>query len=160
MTETTPNRRWPWGKILLFVSLAFNLLIVGLIAGAMLGGPRGSDRNPLLRDLGYGPFISALPREDKIAITKAMREKGGSIRETRAELRRQFQAFLTALRTEPFDRAEVERLITDQRSRIGERMTLGQSLLLERIEMMSEADRAAYADALEDAIKRRRPPRR
>ena len=154
-TLSKPPRRL--GRIVLFLSLAFNLLIVGLVAGALLGGPRDRDRAPALRDLGFGPFVQALPRADRAAMGRAIKREAGSFRENRAELRRQFEAFLTALRAEPFDAAEVARLITDQQSRIGERQALGQRLLLERIEAMSASQRAAYADALDKSLRRRSP---
>lgn len=159
MTDVTPAPKPPRrrGRILLFISLAFNLLIVGLVAGAMLGGPRDRDRAPALRDLGFGPFVHALPRADRAAMGRAIKRDAGSFRENRVALRRQFEAFLAALRADPFDAAEVGRLIADQQSRIGERQALGRRLLLERIEAMSAAQRAAYADALDKALHRRSP---
>ena len=142
-----------WGKILLFVSLAFNLLVVGLVAGALIGGPRDRDRNPVLRDLGFGPFVWALPREDQKALRDAMRGEEGSFRENRARIRSQFEAILTALRADPYDPAEVERLVVAQQDRISERQTLGKRILLDRIEVMSPAERVAYADKLATALK-------
>ena len=162
MTDPTPTpqmqagkRRMPWGKIVLFSSLALNLLIVGLVAGKMLGSGRDRDRNPLLGEIGYGPFVHALPRADKAAMTEALKREAGSFRDNRMEIRRQFEAFLEALRADPFDAALVAKLITDQRSRIGERQALGQKLLLERIESMTASERSEYADALGHMLRRR-----
>lgn len=152
-TAKTPRR---WGRILLIGSLAFNLLIVGLIAGTLLSGPRDRDRNPLLRDLGFGPFVHALPRRSKIELTEALKREAGSLRDNRAELRRHFEAFLAALRADPYEPDETARLIADQRGRIGERQAIGQALLLEHIATMSAEERAAYADALDSALRRPR----
>jgi len=160
MTQTSPKTPRRWGRIVLVISLGFNLLIVGLVAGAMLGGPRDRDRNPLLRDIGFAPFVQALPRADKQAITAALKRDAGSFRENRAKLRHQFDAFLEALRADPLDAAHVAKLMSLQRSRIGERQHLGQTLLLERIEAMSVEDRRAYADALGKMLKRRGKPHR
>jgi len=154
----TPKKR-PWGKIVLFVSLALNLAVVGLVAGAFLKGPHGRDGSPVLRDLGFGPFVYALPRRDKDAMGEALKREAGSFRENRNILRRQFEDFLTALRADPFDAAEVARLIADQRGRIGERQKLGQRLLLERIEAMSASERADYADELDNLLRRRKDRR-
>ncbi|MDJ0824646.1 MAG: periplasmic heavy metal sensor [Rhodobacter sp.] len=154
-----PRKRRRWGKVVLFVSLAFNLLVVGLIAGAILSGPRDRDRNPLLRDLGFGPYAQALPAYDKIALTRALRREAGAFRENRAVLRQQFEAFLAALRAEPYDHAEVTRLVTSQQDRIQDRQRLGRDLLLERIAAMDAAERAAYADALDKSLRRRKPNR-
>ena len=160
MTDSSPKTPRRWGRIILVISLAFNLLIVGLVAGAMLGGPRDRDRNPLLRDIGFGTFVQALTRADKHAMTEALKRDAGSFRENRTKLRHQFDEFLNALRADPFDPAEVSRLMVQQRSRIGERQQLGQTLLLERIEAMSLEDRRAYADSLSKMLKRRGKPRR
>ena len=115
--NTKTTRRW--GRILLIGSLALNLLIIGVVAGSFLGGPRDRDRNPLLRDLGFGPFVHALPQRSKRELTDALKREAGSLRDNRAELRRHFEAFLAALRADPYDPQEVARLIADQRSRIG-----------------------------------------
>ncbi len=154
----TPGQKPPrsWGKILLFVSLAFNLLVVGLVAGVLIGGPRDRDRNPALRDLGFGPFVWALPREDQRALREAMRGAEGSFRENRTRIRSQFEAILTALRAEPYDPSEVERLVVAQQDRISERQALGKRILLDRITVMSPDERVAYANKLAEALQRGR----
>ncbi|MCG6903710.1 MAG: periplasmic heavy metal sensor [Rhodobacter sp.] len=157
-TPPPPPRPRRLGRIVLFVSLAFNLLIVGLVAGAMLRGNHGHDRGrpEVLRALGFGPFVSALPRADRDALGEAIKREAGSFRENRKMLRGQFEALLAALRADPFDAEEALRLIDAQQSRIGERQAIGQRLLLERINAMSAAQRAEYADALDRALTRRR----
>ena len=84
MTDQAPDtvKKRPWIKIILFASLAFNLLIVGLVVGTVMGGPRDRDKNPILRDLGFGPFVQALDRSEKRALTDAMKQQSGSFRRT------------------------------------------------------------------------------
>ena len=154
-TPVVPKPRRRWGKLVLFVSLALNLAVVGMVAGAFLGGPHDRDGSSALRDLGFGPFVYALPREDKREIDVALKREAGSFRDNRAEIKRQFEGFLAALRADPFDNAEVERLIGDQRSRIGERQRLGQRLLMERIRAMDARKRGDYADKLDSLLRRR-----
>lgn len=160
MSELNPVPKAPrrWGKIVLFVSLAFNLLVVGLVAGTMLGVKR--DRSPVMGDLGFGPFVHALPRADRSEIARAIKREAGSFRENRIALRLQFEEILAALRATPFDASELARLIAGQQSRIGERQEMGQRLLLERIDAMNADQRAAYADALDNALRRRQPRRK
>lgn len=155
-----PVKRRPWGKIVLFLSLALNLLIIGLVLGAVSGGPRDRDRSPALRDLGYGPFVQALARSDRQALSAAIRAESGSLRENRAALRAQFEAILGALRADPFDAEAFNTLVVDQRSRVSERVQIGQDLLLKQIAQMTPDDRAAYADALDKSLKRRGKPGR
>lgn len=153
-TSKTPRRSWPWLKITLFVSLAVNLMILGLVAGTVLGKKPG-ERTTMLRDLGYGPFISALPREDRREIGQEIRDREGSFRKNRAEFRREFEAFLTVLRSDPLDEAALRQAVERQRGQVTDRMALGQALLLEQIRDMTPDARAAYADELDKLFKRR-----
>jgi len=158
--KETPNtdakKRWPWLKIVLFASLALNLLVVGLIAGAALGkGPH--NRSPGLSALGFSPFVRALPRADRDAIAEAFKQKSGSFQDNRRALRREFDAFLTSLRAETIDEAELRRLIESQGKRVTERRGLAQELVIERIVAMTPEARAEFADELDKAFKRRGP---
>ena len=148
----TPKRRW--GRVVLFVSLALNLLVAGVVAGALLGGPRDRDRDPALRDLGFGPFVSSLSRSDRAALRDGLRREAGALRENRAAMRAQFEELLTLLRAEPYDHAAVRAHVEGQHTRISERVTLGRQLLLERIEAMAPEERGAYADKLDEALRR------
>ena len=156
MTDQAPDtvKKRPWIKIILFASLAFNLLIMGLVVGTVMGGPRDRDKNPILRDLGFGPFVQALDRSEKRALTDAMKQQSGSFRENRAEIRKDFEGFLAALRAQPFDVEAARALVTRQRSRILERQAIGQGLLLDRIAAMDAETRKAYADRLDEMLRR------
>ncbi len=154
-TPNGPRKRLGRTKIVLIVSLAVNLLVVGIVAGALLAGSHHRDRTAL-RGLGYAPFVRALPDEDRMALHEALERDADSFRDNRAELRAQFEAFLTALRSDPFEAEEVERLFAEQRDRILERQLLGQGALLERIAAMSPEGRIAYADELDRKLKRRK----
>jgi len=143
------------GRVVLFVSLALNLLVAGLVLGAVVHDHRDRDRNPALRHLGFGPFVDALPRSDRRALLLSMRREAGSFRENRAALRQLFEEFLVVLRDESFDADRVRDLIRAQRDHIGSRQALGEDLLLERLQMMSPEQRAAYADRLEKKLRKR-----
>jgi uncharacterized membrane protein len=101
--ERSPGRapRWVW--VLLVVSLAGNLLLIGLIAGAawfryQVGGSS-------LGSGGAFGFIRALPKERRDALRQASREQIAGLRplwQTVREARREAQRALTA---EPFDAA-------------------------------------------------------
>ncbi|MDF0602887.1 periplasmic heavy metal sensor [Psychromarinibacter sp. C21-152] len=156
----TTRRRGIW-RIVLIASLGLNLLIAGLVLGAVLHGPPDRDGRPELHDLGFGPFVSALPQADREALGEALKREEGSFRERRTALRREFQAFLAALRAEPYDHGAVERIVTSQQEEVFESQRLGRALLLERIAEMNGAQRADYAEALERGVRRwHRPPHR
>lgn len=157
VTPSDPDRRKnrvSWRTIVLVVSLGLNLLILGLIVGAMLGGgPR--DRNPALRDAGYGPFARALSREDRRAIASEMKRQEKPFLDNRRALRRDFETFLALLRADTLDATALETTITRQRARVSERQRLASLLLLDRIVAMTPEQRLAYADRLDRLLKRR-----
>ena len=160
MNETasqTPKRR-RWLMPLLLISLAVNLLVIGAIAGAMLSpdGPRrhGGEDQRALRGVVGEPFLRALPADQRRALVRDAVANRDRVRESRASLQKRLDAFLAALRTEPFDAEEVARLLADQRRAAIGRQELGEELLLKRLAGMSAEERAAYAERLEDRLKR------
>lgn len=154
MADTaTPKPAAPrWMRILLVVSLAFNLLILGLVLGAVLrGGPH--DRR-IARDMGGAPFVMALAPADRAALIGEFHAEPGSLREDRRLLRERFHALLAALRAERFDRKAVQDLLAAQRGAAADRQAVGERLLLDRLEAMAPEARAAYADRLEHSLRR------
>ncbi len=154
--EQTPKRR-RWIMPLLLVSLAFNLLIVGAIVGRTLSpdGPRFRDRvEGPARSLIGEPFIRALSQEDRRALLADLRNDGPRIRETREGLRQRFEAFLTALRADPFVAEDVTRLLQEQQAVAAGRQELGVILLVRRYQEMSVEERTAYAERLEKSLRK------
>lgn len=156
----TPNappkaRRWLWPVLVL--SLALNLLIVGIVAGSVFSskGPRGRDN---LRPPGVigAPFFQALPKEERRAILSDIARNDDRIKETRESLRARFEAFLTAVRADPFVPDDVAAVLSEQRVTAVKRQEIGEELLLKRLESMSAEERASYADSLEKSLKRLR----
>ena len=139
-------------RIALGVSVAVNLLILGLVAGALLrdGGPR----ERLVRDLDFGPFTEALSPEDRDALRRAYVARSPDLGGMRQEMRSDLEAFLAALRAEPFDPAALARVMENQQGRMARRIELGQDLLLERLTAMDGRERGAFADRLERRLRR------
>jgi uncharacterized membrane protein len=160
MTDTPPAPRTP-GKVkaLLIVSLALNLLVVGLVAGAWLrdGRPGGRDRDP-----GFGPFGEALSDTDRRELRRAFMARMPEMRENRTALKADMQGVLDALRADPFDAAALSSAMDAALSRMAGRIEVGQELLVDRITAMDAAERTAFADRLETALERgpRRGPDR
>lgn len=155
--ETPPKAQRRWVMPVLFLSLAVNLLIAGLVAGAFLSpdGPRksGGDDQRYIRGVLGEPFFRVLPPAERRAMVRDVMANREQFREGREALRARVQGFLAALRAESFDRAEVERLLMEQRQAASRRQDFGEGLLLDRLENMTPAQRAAYADALEEKLK-------
>ncbi len=158
MTETPAPTSKPrrWLMPLLIVSLGVNLLIAGMVAGSWLSpdGPRNRDEGSrAIRGVLGEPFFRALPADQRRQMAREVMGDRERFREGREALRARFESFLTALRAESFDRAELQRLLAEQRKAAVRRQDFGEALLLDRLEAMTQAERVAYADALEDRLK-------
>ena len=106
MTDTGPSaaapRRWPrWKGILLVVSLALNLLVVGIVATAAvrhrLAPPPGTSQATVLS------YARTLPDPRRRDLWEATRAERTALRPYRAELRRARDEVRKTLVAEPFD---------------------------------------------------------
>jgi hypothetical protein len=155
-----------WLKAALVASLALNLAVAGIVAGALLGERRDQRRLPpaeAARELGLGPYTRALELADRRALGTAVRERlrtAGGPRAIRAEIRQDFAQVLAAIRADPFDADRVAALIAAQAARAEARRDLGAALLVERLAEMDAERRAAYADRLEAGLRRFARPAR
>lgn len=147
-----------WTRVLLFTSLAINLLVVGMVAGAFIrsgGGPgRMVDEGSVLRDMGYGPYGQALTPEERRAMRRAVERKAKDLATNREALRQQMQTLLEALRKQPYDPAVVHAIVTQQQTRLKERWDIGRDLLLGHIDAMTDAEREQYAKRLARIVRR------
>lgn len=150
----TKKRRWIMP--LLIFSLAINLLVAGLVVGAFLSpdGPHkgGPENQRAIRGVLGEPFFRALPGPQRRAMVQDIVGKREQIREGREALRERVERFLVALRAENFNRTELARLLSEQREAAIRRQSLGETLLLDRLEAMAPEERSAYADALEKRL--------
>ena len=150
-TPTPPRRRWV-GPVLI-LSLALNLLVVGIVVGAFA---RSGDRHSgPARSLIGEPFVRALDRDDRRAFLREMAGNRDSLRANRTDLRARLEALLTTIAADEFDRDAVAMILAEQRQLAVRRQDIGETLLLDRLETMSAGERRAYAERLEQAFRRR-----
>ncbi len=151
-----PRPRAPrWMRWTLIASLALNLAVLGLVVGAAVNHMSGdSPRPPSVRSLDLGAYSAALSPEDRRALRETFRAEWPGLRQMRTSQAETTAAILTALRADPFDAAAVRARLADQQTRMAEGLNLGQRLLLERLEAMTPAERAAFADRLEERLTR------
>jgi uncharacterized membrane protein len=140
-------------KVLLAVSLAINLGVLGLVGGAALRGA-GDRGRPDVRDIGFGPFTEALSPQDRQELRGAFLRDGGNPRAMRQMMRSQVGTLLQVLRSEPLQEADLRAVFSQFQQRWQERLDLGQRLLADRIIAMSPDDRARFADRLEEVMAR------
>lgn len=149
-TPPVPSRRGL--KIALAVSVALNLAVLGVVAGAVLHG--GPMRDQMVRDLGFGPFAEALTEADRTALKRAFLKRSPGLRDLRETMRQDMANVLAALRADPFDPAAFQTALSAQVGRLTGQMKLGQDLLAERVDAMTAPERLAFADRLETSLRR------
>jgi uncharacterized membrane protein len=147
-----------WVKVVLVLSLAANLLVAGMMLGAVMGRDRhfdrGETRTGMPREFVRTPFLAALDPDDRRAVGRALMRDAGPLRENRAELRERFERLLAALRAEPFDRAAVEALLEEQRLAGARRLEIAEVVLLDHLEALPPEGRRDYADRLDRSLRR------
>ncbi|MEZ5796330.1 MAG: periplasmic heavy metal sensor [Paracoccaceae bacterium] len=150
-TRSSPSGRPGRGiKIALAISVALNLLVVGLTVGAVLRGGPGHDRS----DLGMGPLSEALSREDRRALRKDFLDRHPDIRGDRQAMKADFDVLLAALRAEPFDPLALDAALAQISARNAELLSSGRDLVALRLKAMDPEARAAFADRLEEKLGR------
>jgi uncharacterized membrane protein len=150
-----PKPPFRWGRAVLFVSLALNLAVAGVVGGTVLGR-FGHDRNNLVaRDIGFGLFNEALTPQDRKALRGAYVRAVPDIKSERAKMRGDLKAILAALRADPFDVDALETALDTGSARLAARQAQGQVVILDYLQNLSNAQRADLADRLENSLKRR-----
>lgn len=140
-----------WLRILLFASLAVNLLVVGLAVGVMRHGPPSAKLAH--GDPFGGPYLRAMEKDDRREIYTSLR-KDGEGRRSRDDVRAEFNEVIAALRAVPYQAERAEAIILGQFNDIQSRAQSGTDAMLARMRNMSDEARQAYADRLEEALKR------
>ncbi|WP_195820774.1 periplasmic heavy metal sensor [Roseobacter sp. MH60115] len=143
-------------KVILGLSLALNLAVVGLIAGTALR--HGDEKRGGPRSAGFGayglPYMIALPREERRSVIQAVRAgKKGDLPD-RAARRALYLEALTALRASPFDAQALSDVVTRQAQTTIRVQQVAQDAWLEVVANMSDAERAAYAEEIEEVLRR------
>lgn len=132
-------------KIALVISVAFNLLILGVVVGALFHLRDG--QGPRLRGLGpMTPFVVALDDDLRDSVRAELRQGDG---DDRTELRTRFASVIDVIRAEPFDSTRLEEVFARQRTAANESQQAGEAVLIQAIAGMGAAERTAYADKLQ-----------
>jgi uncharacterized membrane protein len=156
MADTTvETRKVPlWVKLLLGLSLALNLAVLGLVGGVAmrLGGMPGGPAA-----INYAiPYMRALPKENRGEIGKRMRAdaRDGKLPK-RQESRRAYGEMIALLSAETWD-ADAARAVLDGQSEHTRLIQIAaQAHWFDQIAGMSVAERQAYAQRLREVLEKR-----
>ena len=152
MADPQPRRLW---RVILVVSLAVNVAVLGAVGGLMLrstgekGPPRGFD-------VGLGPIGRALDQEDRRAIGHAVRDASGRDASRAADAAR-FDALVAALRSDPWSEADLDAALNAPVELNTRMRDTALTVLKSRLQEMTLQDRLKIADRmLEDRKSRGR----
>lgn len=94
--------RWMW--IALVISVALNLLVVGVVAAAMFHfRSRGWDR-----EAGFANYVSSLPAERRTVMSELLEAQRTALRPLRRQSRAARAQVRGSLTNEPFDRTKLD----------------------------------------------------
>lgn len=134
-------------KIALLVSLAANLMVAGLVVGALMR-PHHRVGHAMQQGATFAPYIEALPRADRRAMRVEMFRLRPELVDLRTARRAEMAEFARIVATEPFDPAAAARLIDARLAEGAGRLSAARDLLLDRLAGMPPQTRRAYGARL------------
>lgn len=140
-------------KIILAISLALNLAVVGVVVGNALDGDRRGGPS-MARDLAFGPFHEALSGADRRALAKILIAKSPAMRDARKMMEADLTQVLAALQADPFDPAALEAAFAAQNARSSANFGVAQAAIRDFLVQMSPEARAEFATRLQDGLGR------
>lgn len=152
-----PRRLW---KVIFVLSLALNVAIVGVVIGTTWRFQDKPPRPTLRVPESSSIYLRALDNSHRRELGRKLRRSDGTLKNVRAEITQGFEQAIAVLRAEPFDSDAFEQVMQAHSTRAEMRMQEARSILLNHLIALSAAERAAYADRLEQALrggKQRKP---
>ena len=135
------SRPWRWG---LGASIALNLFLVALVAGHLLGHPRGGRRMaPVMR---IDSLAATLPAPDGDKLRAALQARSGDISAAVDRFRAAQDKVRAVLRSEPFDPAALKQAMAESQDRHLAMEAAIQDLIAGAAGEMSAAGRAKLAE--------------
>ncbi|MFT7492832.1 MAG: putative membrane protein [Alteromonas macleodii] len=139
-------------RVVLIGSLALNLLIIGVATGVAISGGRPGAGQRF--DLTVSPLTRAMEGARKDAVRDVLRNSGVFEHDHRSGMQRDMNALLATLKVDEFDEVAFRAVLMRQRDRFrsGQETVLG--AVSAQIDDMSTSERAAFADRLEEQMRR------
>ena len=150
-TSKKPRRLW---KFAFALSLALNLAVVGLIAGVGLRSAGG--KPPQAFEFGLGPIGQALSPEQRRSIARELRSNPDLRGSGRRGQNGMMGAVIEVLRSDNFDPAMLEAALDQPNDRMKSLQAAAKAAFIAHVSEMTEVDRLAFADRIEETTKRRR----
>lgn len=145
-------------KILLGCSLALNLAVAGLVAGAIVrnDGVRGPGARHYALNAFGAPYMQALSRSDRRQVISQIRNDPNQAVPDCQARRDMFQNVLSALRATPFDRERLTQAVLQQADTTVAVQRVAAQAWLKVVSEMTDTERAQYVLAVEENLRKRR----
>lgn len=151
---TNPDRKTSqaprWMKITLVISVAANLLIVGVMAGAVLtrgpqpGAPRGQAGHH-----GANMITQALAKDDRWALRREVRQTLRTRPDLREALHTEMAALAALMRGPDYTTDALEAQLRRIQTPMMGRLSVARGVLAARLAAFDASERAAYAARLD-----------
>ncbi|WP_157971199.1 periplasmic heavy metal sensor [Pseudogemmobacter bohemicus] len=158
-TAVPQARTRGWVRALLALSLAGNLAIAGLFAGAWLGAwsdtgasGRSEEHGSGRRDNGLGPLATAMRGEDWRAMREAWVSRNPDLKRGHEQLLADYDPLMAALRAEPFDAKAMQAALVTISENNSRRLVSASEVIGAYLATLNETERRAYAARLEKAL--------
>jgi uncharacterized membrane protein len=152
------ERRFPW-RTTLFVSLAFNLLLVGLMVGALAAGARLRREAPgaAMSRAEFAQIVETLPAESRRVVRRAVVQGWFQSRDTRREAIRLRREAFDIASTEPYDVERVRAAFARMREADAATTSVYHERIAEALAALTPEQRRLVLAAFRDAARARRP---
>lgn len=152
MQDPAPRRHRNWLRIALVASLAVNLAVGGMVAGAVLrrGVPLRAEC-----DAGLGPIADAMTRGDRRQLRDALVARYRELGADGAALSGDYDLLLESLRAEPFAPAAVDAALVSLAARNADRLEAARAILSGYVGGLTPEARILLADRLDKVLSRK-----
>lgn len=150
--QKNPNPPKVW-RVVLVLSLAFNIAIIGLVAGVGMRSIGG--KPPQNFEFGLGPIGQALTQDQRREVGKRLRQNGEARRAGRG-MKEMVDMLVAALRAPTFDPAAVDAALSASADRASDLQTVAREAFIQELSNMTDAERQDFATRLEEMSPRRR----
>jgi uncharacterized membrane protein len=105
------GRRWLWAALI--ISLALNLLFIGVTAGAFLMGGRWAGPRHRVMAAAMNEVVRTMPEERRKTAKEVLKRHRAQIRSLRRQAHKARRATIAAFRSDPFDEAAFKRAASE-----------------------------------------------
>ena len=154
-----------WIKVIFALSLALNLIIVGLVAGAAFRIKRFGPPPHVTMEGPGSPVLRALDMEDRREVGRSIRKSYRDIAPSSEAEKARYQQIVDLIAADPLDLEAIGQASMALDDRISQRRLIAREAWLDKVASMPLDARKAYADRIRailndpDAWKRRSKPK-